>query len=103
MIVLDVLRAVDEYDWMRAHEIEQLGQLIGTLCEFGAISPFEFREPRFGILVKPLAQRRARRNILQPGFEWEFCLLDSARPESVDEEIPRASRRFQLINPRDGN
>src|SRR5690606_18112550 len=54
--------------------------------------------PAFGRVPEPLAQLRARRELLQPFVERGVFLAQAARPQAVDEDSPAVRLRRRIVH-----
>ena len=89
-----VVGPVKKRDGTLANQPEQLGEScpLLRLSQLRTVASLKL-VPALWIVPEPLAQGSRRRQFAQPEVQIKLFLLDTARPDTVDQD-PLASRRW---------
>ena len=85
IVVLSVMGAVNERHSAPAGASEKWPPRLRVLLQFSEVAPSEF-VPFRRIVLEPLAQLVAGRNVLEPCLHFQIFLLHAARPEPFHEK-----------------
>src|SRR5581483_12106606 len=82
VVVIPVRGAVDERHRAFTRELDEPRHRLGLRRELASVTSAEL-VPLRGIVTEPLAQRRARRQFLEPEIDVRGILRHAARPQPV--------------------
>src|SRR5215510_7180742 len=82
LVVLGVLRVVEQHDRPVAQSVQRQLCRVGPRVELGAVALAE-PVPALGIVAEPAAELGARRHVLQPAVDVERVLAYATRPQPI--------------------
>ena len=97
VVVFGVMGAVEQRHRPARQQVRELPDRVRIFAQFLDVA-FAKIIPAFRVVAEPLAQRRARRDFLEPQIDGGALLGKPARPDAIDENPRAVVPRRRLVD-----